>query len=222
MSPLSELPRGSVFKLGGSLLDLPDWPNRVGALLATTSQPVLFAGGGAAADVVRSWDECFHLGAAAAHQLAMQSLSLTAALVQRLVPNSRLCATVSDVTRAWDDRSLPVIEPHLWFAAPCEWFRGTDPRLPETWDVTSDSLAAAVAIDLRGAELVLLKSIDWPAGCSLPSAPERDLVDAWLPRLATQLHCVRWVNLRAKADRGDVLWSRSPIPAGRQPIPVGP
>ncbi|MBW3540464.1 MAG: hypothetical protein KY476_09345 [Planctomycetes bacterium] len=48
-----------VYKLGGSLLTLPGFEQRLERLLASRPEderPLVVVGGGAAADVVREWD----------------------------------------------------------------------------------------------------------------------------------------------------------------------
>ena len=74
---------------------------------------------------------------------------------------------------------------------------GGDTRLPSSWEVTSDSIAARVSRELGTGELVLLKSV---------SAETRDLValaacgivDGYLPEAAEGLR-VRIVNLRERS-----------------------
>ena len=194
----------SVIKLGGSLLDLPDWPQRLAEYLAIRSDRriVLIAGGGAPADQVRRWDEQHSLGEVAAHALAMQTLDITASLAAQLLPGARSCRLIDEVDEAWQDGALTVIRPHSWFQSTPGWFCG-EPRLPcgllpQSWDVTSDSLAACVAIDLDADELVLLKSVDLPCGCNYDDAAEAGLVDRFFPTICPHLSRIRWVNLRER------------------------
>ncbi|NUQ61799.1 MAG: hypothetical protein HUU20_04880 [Pirellulales bacterium] len=71
------------------------------------------------------------------------------------------------------------------------------PRLPHTWDVTSDSIAAALAAALSARELVLLKSCARPEPwSSLREAAEAGYVDRFLPVAAAGLDRVRFVDLR--------------------------
>ncbi|MFN0199054.1 MAG: hypothetical protein ACKVT0_20080, partial [Planctomycetaceae bacterium] len=68
-----------VFKLGGSLLELPDLGIRVNHLLRfyqqshrpVSLQPLIVVGGGRITDVIRDWDRVHHLGDVSAHELAM-------------------------------------------------------------------------------------------------------------------------------------------------------
>jgi hypothetical protein len=71
-------------------------------------------------------------------------------------------------------------------------------RLPHSWDVTSDSIAARLAAVVDADELVLLKSADPPAegGASLLQWAARGYVDRHFPQAARNL-IVRCENLRS-------------------------
>jgi aspartokinase-like uncharacterized kinase len=84
--------------------------------------------------------------------------------------------------------------------APEAWLRDREPqlpgtRLPESWDVTSDSIAARLAICTGADELVLLKSAD-PPSRDLQELADAGYVDKFLPKLADELPPWRMVNLR--------------------------
>jgi hypothetical protein len=72
-----------------------------------------------------------------------------------------------------------------------------DAALPSSWGVTSDAVAARVAVAVGAGELVLLKSAPPPPGDAAAWAA-CGYVDAWLPRvLAGTTVRVRGVDLRA-------------------------
>ena len=73
--------------------------------------------------------------------------------------------------------------------------QGSHTALPESWDVTSDSIAAHVAHRLQAAELVLLKSTAAPDAASAEVLSAAGYVDAYFPQAAGELF-VRCVNLR--------------------------
>ncbi|RMG35503.1 MAG: hypothetical protein D6725_12445, partial [Planctomycetota bacterium] len=70
--------------------------------------------------------------------------------------------------------------------------------LPAGWDVTSDALAAWVALRWA-AELLLVKSVPCPSG-EASSAARDGLVDDAFPMLAPMLRRVWWLNLRSSAS----------------------
>ncbi len=180
-----------IVKLGGSLLDLPDLAARLGTWLARQSpEPTaLIVGGGPLADWVRQADATHRLGQALAHQLALRALQTPAALVSVL--------TGWPVVTTWplENVGVAVLDPWAWLGL---W--ESDPareQLPHTWDVTSDSIAAFVAVQSRAAELVLLKS-HLPPGVRTPEeAAAEGLVDPWFPNLADRVGPIRLVNFRS-------------------------
>src|SRR5579863_6373545 len=95
----------TVYKIGGSLFNLPDLPGLIGKILAQRPEnaALIIAGGGAAADVIREWDRLYDLGDDTAHNLALDAMDLTALLMKHLVPGSRLVRSPRQVARAAAD-----------------------------------------------------------------------------------------------------------------------
>jgi len=180
----------TVYKLGGSLLSLSHLGPRICRLLDSQqdSRPLLVVGGGEAADLVRRWDREHHLTAESAHWLALAAMTLNEALVQQLLPDSRIVANRHEAHRAWDEGIVPILSADHFLRdeeATC------DHPLPHTWEVTSDSIAAWVAIQWPAARMILLKST------SLPHPGAGALVDSYFTHLLPKIRDVRWVNLRA-------------------------
>jgi aspartokinase-like uncharacterized kinase len=190
-----------VIKVGGSLLDLPDLASRLGPRVS--GRTAVIAGGGPFADAVRAWQPRWQLTDAAAHDVAMRTLDVTAELIATQFDRAVCCKSPADVAAAWSRGEIAVVRPGPWFQPGSGWFespaRLPSGLLPKSWDVTSDTLAACVAVDLQ-AELVLLKSVDWPAGLSLLAAAEQGLVDEEFPRIAPHVQRIRWINLRTGAE----------------------
>ena len=183
-----------VFKLGGSLLDLPDLPLLWRQVLALRPQSavVLVVGGGAAADQVRVWDRAYNLGSERAHSLALAAMRFNAECLLRILP-----AAVG--VRCRDDvRSLAAGDTGV---ADAEFFLETrtadsPPRLPFDWNVTSDSIAAWIAAAIHAEELVLLKSADLPGRVTPAAAAEAGLVDPHFEHVACRVGRVGWINAR--------------------------
>ena len=115
-----------VAKVGGSLYDDPRLGTGLREWLGEQTTPVMLVpGGGQFADVVRTLDRTHALGEDAAHWLAIRSLSAAAHFLESLIgrPSYRHPIRVVD----------------------CFDFFCRNDLTPHTWDVTSDSLAAAVA-----------------------------------------------------------------------------
>jgi len=189
----------AVYKVGGSLLSLPDLASRLRTLTGSGSQrPLLVSGGGAAADVVRDWDRCHDLMPAAAHELAILSLHLTDALLCTLVPECQRVGSRSAAEACWNQGRVPVLDVRAFLESEQP---ASSVRLPCDWTVTSDAIAAWVAIHWPADRLVLLKSCDIPARLSWEQAARKRLVDACFPSLVSRLKTIAWVNLRTDAPR---------------------
>jgi 5-(aminomethyl)-3-furanmethanol phosphate kinase len=148
-------------------------------------RPVLVVpGGGPFADAVRAVDKRVGLDDSTAHALALRAMDQLGLLLRPLLPGAEL---LDDLITP---RSLGLLE-----AAPAFERR---PGVPESWTVTSDSLAVLAAGAIGAQEAVLLKSVDgvharWPSDDpTLPALTADDLralqargdgraVDAYLP-----------------------------------------
>jgi uridylate kinase len=195
-----------VYKLGGSLLDLPDLPERLHALLnrpfpffappiAKKIKRLVVVGGGPVADVVRQWDRSHGLGNELAHRLAMQSMSFNAQLVAAILHDAELVTSRAEASDVWSQGHVAVLRAAEFVEAE---ERQSHDFLPRSWNVTSDSVAAYVAHHWPADGLMLLKSVAAPAGCDAEIASSRGLVDAHFPRLAGRIPIVSWTNLRAE------------------------
>jgi aspartokinase-like uncharacterized kinase len=189
--------RPVVIKVGGSLFDWPALPRRLGALLderrLAHQHIVLLPGGGRAADFVRQIDHTFALGDLPAHRLAIRSLDLTAHVLATIVPGLDVIDDPGGLGGVWQQRRIPVL-------APYRFLEEIDPDahepLPCSWDLTSDSIAARIAVHLAATELLLLKSAPLPLGTSRREAAELGLVDSLFPEVSHRLRQVIYLNLR--------------------------
>ena len=187
-----------IYKVGGSLLDLPDLAFRLRAVIDqnSDSRPVLVLGGGRTADVVREWDRIHHLDCESSHWLALDAMRLNESLLQRLLPDSVIVITRQQTQSAWESSAIPIL-------SACEFLRVEEATsrfpLAHSWDVTSDSIAAWTALQWPADGLVLLKSVPPPddfntivEGASIKT----NFVDPYFPRLASNLPSIDWINLR--------------------------
>jgi aspartokinase-like uncharacterized kinase len=176
---LLDVPTVVVVKVGGSLFSLPDLGPRLRSWLDRwrDSKVYLIPGGGATADVIRSFDRTHSLGEETAHWLALRALSLNVHLLQAFLPNA--C----------------IIDPFEFAAGdePC------DGHLPHCWAVTSDSVAARFAVVSGASHLILLKSTSIPEGISWEEAGKRGFVDTYFAQVLRQAPALEVcaVNLRA-------------------------
>lgn len=191
----------AVIKVGGSLYDLSDLGSRLRRWLAEhcdDSHIVLVPGGGALVEAIRHLDHLHRLGEETSHWLALRALTVNAHFLASLL-SACVIGDVGELPRAWEKGLLPVLDSHE-FARADESHSG---HLPHAWAVTSDALAARIAIVLQARQLVLLKSTTIPPGMDWCEAGQLGLVDALFSEVlrdALADLCVRAVNLRTSAN----------------------
>ena len=191
----------TVYKLGGSLLSLPDLVQRLEAFLRSRGEhrALLVVGGGAAADLVRAWDDLYQLGQECSHWLALRAMMLNEALISELFPQTPLVRNRDEATAAWERAPAAILCAHD-FARDEEDRPG--PLLPHRWEATSDSIAAWVALRWPADELVLLKAVELD---EVGRAGSRPAVDGCFRELAAGVKYVGWVNLRSPNPRVDTF-----------------
>jgi len=189
-----------VIKVGGSLFDdellsfkLTRW---LGQQSSATN--VLVAGGGGLADTIREWARRFSINDVTAHWMCVDLLASSSTLLTVLLPEAVMAgsATLEDVwgARSGGQKLTVVFNPVTFLKQTEASLPGV--QLPQNWSVTSDSIAARIAVCFRADELVLLKSIDVPIGASLQEVAEMEIVDDYFPQIAGAIQQVRFVNLR--------------------------
>jgi aspartokinase-like uncharacterized kinase len=172
-----------VVKLGGSLADWPDLGRWVRLLAAPGAVDVVVVpGGGPFADQVRAAQARWRFPDRVAHRmavLAMEQYGLMLCGLSRgkLAPAERSASIRAALdagrTPVWSARALAFAD------------AGRARSIAESWDMTSDSLAAWLAHRLDAERLVLVKSARPPAGAKTLRALARSgLVDAAFPRYA--------------------------------------
>ena len=147
-SALKARARLAIVKLGGSHATGPHIRGWLAAIAAEAGVIVIVPGGGPFADAVRTAQASMGYDDRAAHAMALMAMAQFGRALQSLNPALRLAASPSAILRTLKDGKVPVWSPEpMARAAP----------LPETWDLTSDSLAAWLAGVLGAGQLVLVK-----------------------------------------------------------------
>jgi aspartokinase-like uncharacterized kinase len=180
-----------VVKLGGSLLDWPEFPGQLRRWL--DCQPaacnLMLIGGGDLVEAIRKLDGMHGLGEKSAHWHCIRSLHITAAIFCNLFPDAS--PTAHELANCRSGLHLLDAEGIMK-----EDQKRSARPLPETWDVTTDSIAARAAVLYGVTELVLLKSKLPDRTGGLRSLAEVGYVDAHFPVCAKSLPKIRFVNLR--------------------------
>lgn len=182
--------RPHVVKLGGSLVGAPRLRELLARLAAHGEPLVVVGGGGPLADAVRALQPRLGLRERAAHRMAILAMEQTAEALADLESGLIPCADADAIDGAHYAGCAA-----LWLPARM----ALDADLPESWDVTSDSLAAWLALQLGADRLTLVKAADVPAPDGPPQAwLAQGLVDPHFPHLAARLSgVVRAVSLDA-------------------------
>jgi aspartokinase-like uncharacterized kinase len=187
----------TVVKVGGGL-GRSAGDDALGALCTTLGElgrrhALLVVPGGAwFADAVRDADRRFGLRATTSHRMAVLGMEQFAWLLSELIPGA--------------ERREDLARPGAGHAAVLMPARLPLDELPASWQVTSDSIAAWVAGQVRADRLVLVKEVEglfaeWPArGEPLAQLTVAELaalrpggVDEYLPTVLEQAGFETWV-----------------------------
>ena len=140
-----------VVKIGGSLLgssELERWLQIFAQY--SDGNVIIVPGGGVFADAVRESQRLSNIGDACAHRLAVLAMDQYGLLLANLNP---LLATASSeleiAERTWQHRAIVWLPSKMIFS---------DDTISQSWDVTSDSIAAWLADKLGATHLLLIKS----------------------------------------------------------------
>jgi aspartokinase-like uncharacterized kinase len=195
-----------VVKLGGSLLDDSQLPARYRRWLHTQrpARNVLIVGGGRLVDALRQVERTHIVDPSLAHWLAIDCLGIHARLMAGLLSEAELVSEWNGLRRRLlqmltEGKSGTLVFDVTGFMRQIEpGLPGT--RLPHGWHVTSDSIAARLAVALAAGELVLLKSA-MPAESHQSAQALADVgyVDVFFPTIAHEVRMIRSVNLRASS-----------------------
>jgi 5-(aminomethyl)-3-furanmethanol phosphate kinase len=175
----------AIVKIGGSHFSGPHVKDWLVAIAAEASAIVIVPGGGPFADAVRSAQESMGYDHGAAHDMALMAMAQFGRALESLNPALRLTASRSAISRALRDGKVPV-----WSPEPMARVA----RLPETWALTSDSLAAWLAGALGADRLVLVKHGRFEsAAVDVRDLVARGVVDPLFPRYLSESGVRAWI-----------------------------
>lgn len=181
-----------IVKLGGSLLGLPDCVERLTNLLSTLSNAVVVAGGGRAADRVRRWDESGLFSSHEAHWMAIAAMSFNSLQLAESSDRFQLVTSREECANITCQQMTPVLDV-------MSLLRTNDAfsKIPESWDVTSDSICVFIAREWN-ADLCLLKSVD-------PGPDPAKHLDHFFCDAAGSPGRFDWINLRSDTLKSHVV-----------------
>jgi len=168
--------RLAIVKLGGSTAfdtRLKLWAE---ALAASGFPLIVVPGGGPFADQVRDAQKRIGFSDEAAHAMAILAMDQFGYALAELGKNFVTARTPDEIARALECGETPV-----WLPSAMTIGRA---GIPCSWDVTSDSLAAWLAGELRAEALLLVKQTrDFSAEDNAGSLARRGIVDSFLPSI---------------------------------------
>ncbi|MDR2699484.1 MAG: hypothetical protein LBC12_01480 [Nitrososphaerota archaeon] len=146
----------NIIKIGGSLAQNP---NALKTLcqklcsLANMHQIMIVPGGGKFADCIREADKQFTLSNTTIHHMAILAMDQYGLLLADLMPNSQITYNIKNIKKTnKNNNTLTVLLPSkLTFLKK---------ELPNSWEVTSDSIAAYITKKLETTKLLLIKDVD--------------------------------------------------------------
>ncbi len=155
MTPLT------VVKVGGSLSD----SGAAAALmrLLSAQRPerlIVVPGGGEFAETVRVAQRRHAFADRAAHEMALLAMHQYAVMLASMTDGFVVAESPREFESVWQRNATPVWAPERMVLAARD--------VPASWDVTSDSLAAWLAVQIGATRLVVAKS------CEVPEAMCRD------------------------------------------------
>jgi dihydroneopterin aldolase len=165
-----------IVKLGGSLARDRQFARWIEAIRNCKSGTIIVPGGGPFADCVRDAQMYMRFSDAAAHRMALLAMEQYAIACASSFPDVLLMSEEAQLALIGEGRTA--------FWLPSRMAIGAD-DLPQNWQVTSDSLAAWLALRLDARALVLVKSLDAKSDPVTAAAlVEREIVDPLFARFA--------------------------------------
>lgn len=174
-----------VIKLGGSLLCSEKMLACLQQILNVKKQTVVVCGGGDFANQVRQAQKKWHFDDIVAHEMAILAMQQNAIMLQNLCPEFRIENRISTIKNSLFSIWSPDIK-ELNAA-----------KIPASWEITSDSLAAWLATKLDAEKLIVVKSCDINSRLTIDDLVEQKIVDGEFPHF---INCAKFELTILSAD----------------------
>ena len=145
----------AVIKVGGSIAEHPEALKTLCKKLSEIAKKhrlLIVPGGGEFADVVRGIEKRFVTSAFVSHKMAVLAMDQFGLLLSELIPKAIAIASLEKAKDYWKSETTPVFLPSKMM------FR--EEPLEASWNVTSDSIAAFVALRVKADMAILAKDVD--------------------------------------------------------------
>lgn len=184
-----------VVKIGGSLAGdekLVDW---LSVISRSRQSIVVVPGGGPFADQVRTMQSRWDFTESTAHRMAILAMHQYGLMLADINTDFVTALSVYEVKKKLN-QGLSLI---IWLPDLNELQCA---RIPESWDVSADSLAAWLCSRLDAERLILIKSIDarQSTECSINAVHREGIVDNAFLKMMAGVNCSTFVLGKAQFD----------------------
>lgn len=162
--------RPVVVKVGGSFAFSPHLKDWIAAISRCAGRTVIVPGGGPFADLVRAAQAQMGFDDLAAHRMGLLAMEQYGCAIKSLDDGLSLADSFDAISDGLASRQVPVWLPSRMAL--------DAPDIPQSWDVTSDSLAAWLAGKIGAERLLLVKHVEPAQGTARAAdLAMRDIVD---------------------------------------------
>jgi aspartokinase-like uncharacterized kinase len=176
-----------VVKIGGSLSrtkTLPGWLQAIER--HGGGKIVIVPGGGPFADQVWESQQHWKFSEVAAHRMALLAMQQYGLMMQGLYPSLETAEHVEELLQILRRGRVAVWMPYR--------LASQELALPTSWELSSDSLAAWLAMTLGASRLLLVKSVMPPASSlSARRLAAQGMVDPLFPGFLRRAACPAWI-----------------------------
>ena len=184
-----------VLKLGGSLLSHAPLTQILQlATKAGIGQVVIVPGGGVFAEQVRLTQQQWQYDDQTAHYMAILAMQQMALLLQSLCAGLVIVNNVAMIRASMQQHTV------IWSPLSSEL---DATGIPASWDITSDTLAAWLAVQLSIEHVMLVKSAEFSADSTIAQLSASGVIDKAFARFVQQhslrIECMSYHQLSALA-----------------------
>ncbi len=165
-----------VVKTGGSLYESGRLLTVLEVIARARRPVVVVPGGGPFADMVRTEQTKRGFSDEVAHRLAILAMEQMAHIITGMHRGFETADTIEDILRFTRTRSAIAV----WAPA---GMTATAPDIPRTWSMTSDGLAAWLAVQIGSRHVCLVKSCAVPREVTIMDLATRGIVDPEFARI---------------------------------------
>jgi aspartokinase-like uncharacterized kinase len=141
----------AVLKIGGSLTKYPSDLKKLGQKInemVKIFDLLVLPGGGEFANTVRNFDKKFKVSDQIAHKMAILSMDQYGLFLSEIFKNSYVFYSLDEIK----NHTIPIFLPSR--------FMFNENPLENSWDVTSDSISAYIASEIKAKKIILIKDVD--------------------------------------------------------------